>query len=155
MENFPSSPGPVGEGAARQEVSGPAIFLMVVGGLSVANTLFNVVKLLTAGRTPVVLPPELLNNPDMAEYLPLIEKLIEFSTGPLAWLFTLLGLGLAVLILVGGLKMKNLENRSLAMASAIIALIPCFSCCCLLGMPAGIWALIVLSKPEVKAAFRS
>ncbi len=34
------------------------------------------------------------------------------------------------------------------------AMIPCVSPCCLLGLPLGIWALIVLVKPEVKAAFQ-
>jgi hypothetical protein len=32
-------------------------------------------------------------------------------------------------------------------------MIPCISPCCLLGLPIGIWALVVLLKPEVKAAF--
>lgn len=38
--------------------------------------------------------------------------------------------------------------------AAILAMIPCVSPCCLLGLPLGIWALIVLLKPEVKAAFQ-
>jgi hypothetical protein len=39
------------------------------------------------------------------------------------------------------------------MAASIIAMIPCVSPCCLLGLPIGIWALVVLMKPEVKSAF--
>jgi hypothetical protein len=39
------------------------------------------------------------------------------------------------------------------LAAAIVALIPCFSPCCLIGLPIGIWALVVLSKPEVKSQF--
>ncbi len=57
------------------------------------------------------------------------------------------------LILVGGIKMKRLENYGLVMAASIIAMIPCFSPCCIVGLPIGIWAIVVLSKPEVKAAF--
>jgi hypothetical protein len=59
----------------------------------------------------------------------------------------------SVLILFGGLKMKQLENYGLAMTASIVAMIPCISPCCLIGLPIGIWALVVLSKPEVKSAF--
>ena len=64
------------------------------------------------------------------------------------------GLLLAILVIVGGMKMKNLDNYGLAMTAAILGMIPCISPCCLLGLPFGIWALVVLGRPEVKAAFR-
>jgi DNA-directed RNA polymerase subunit RPC12/RpoP len=67
----------------------------------------------------------------------------------------LFGLALSILVLVGALKMKNLEGYSLAVTSAVLALIPCTSPCCLLGLPCGIWALIALNDSAVKAAFRS
>ena len=57
------------------------------------------------------------------------------------------------LILFGGLKMKKLESYGLAITASILAIIPCTSGCCLVGLPIGIWALVVLSKPEVKSAF--
>jgi hypothetical protein len=63
------------------------------------------------------------------------------------------GLGISAVVLVGAMKMKNLENYPLAMTSAIISVIPCFMPCCL-GVPFGIWALVVLSDSSVKAAFR-
>jgi hypothetical protein len=56
-------------------------------------------------------------------------------------------------ILFGALKMMRLQSYGWAMAAAILAVIPCLSPCCCLGIPFGIWALVVLSKPEVKAAF--
>ncbi len=60
---------------------------------------------------------------------------------------------LSGLILAGALKMKKLESFGLAMTASIVAMVPCLSPCCLLGLPIGIWALVVLSKPEVKTAF--
>jgi hypothetical protein len=44
---------------------------------------------------------------------------------------------------------------SWAMASSILALAPCVSPCCVVGLPIGIWSLVVLSQPEVKSAFLS
>jgi hypothetical protein len=59
----------------------------------------------------------------------------------------------ALIIIVGGIKLMNLSGRGLPIAGSILAMIPCTSyCCCLLGLPAGIWALVVLSRPEVTAA---
>ncbi len=56
-------------------------------------------------------------------------------------------------ITYGAVKMKNLKSFGLAMTASILALIPCGSCW-LLGIPFGIWALVVLSRPDVKSAFR-
>jgi hypothetical protein len=51
--------------------------------------------------------------------------------------------------------MRNLKGWGMAMTAAVLSVIPlCFnSCCCLIAMPAGIWALVVLNKPEVKSSF--
>jgi ABC-type proline/glycine betaine transport system permease subunit len=41
------------------------------------------------------------------------------------------------------------------MTTAILSIIPFTSpCCFLIGTPIGIWALWVLTDPDVKAAFR-
>ena len=65
------------------------------------------------------------------------------------------GLIMSVVILMGALKMKKLESYNFALTATIIAMVPCISPCCLVGLPIGIWALVVLMKPEVKAAFRT
>ena len=69
--------------------------------------------------------------------------------------FGVIGLAVSVVVIVGATKMKNLEHYTLAVTSAILAVIPCTSPCCLLGIPFGIWALVVLNDSSVKAAFRS
>jgi len=40
------------------------------------------------------------------------------------------------------------------MAAAIVACVPFCSPCVVLGIPFGIWALVVMAKPEVRAAFQ-
>jgi hypothetical protein len=67
---------------------------------------------------------------------------------------TMMGIAVAVLILYGGLKMRKLEGYNWAIAAAILAMIPCISPCCVIGLPIGIWALSMLLQPEVKAQFR-
>ena len=58
-------------------------------------------------------------------------------------------------IFYGAQQMRTLESYSMAMAAAIIACIPCCGPCYLLGIPFGIWSIVVLTNDEVKRAFRS
>jgi hypothetical protein len=57
------------------------------------------------------------------------------------------GLAIGGLTITGGLKMMKLQSWGLALTAAILAVIPCNSCCCISLIP-GIWALIVLSKQK-------
>ena len=54
-------------------------------------------------------------------------------------------------VVFSALKTKRLESYGWAIAGSILAMLsPCFP----LGQAVGIWALVVLSRPEVRAAFR-
>lgn len=57
------------------------------------------------------------------------------------------------LVLVGASRMRQARGYGMAIASAILAMLPC-GVAFLLGLPIGIWALVVLMDPQVKAAFR-
>lgn len=147
MENV-NMPGAAGGGNAREQVNVPAILLMVVGGLTILSALWGLVQAVTGSNSAQM--AEVLNNPDIPEqfksYMGTASKI-----GPFGSLFQLVLGGLTAF---GGLKMKNLESYPLAIAASIIAIIPCFGSCCCTGIPVGIWALIVLNKPEVKSSFR-
>lgn len=135
---------PAPAGNAAQMVSGPATGLIVtaiLGGLAqITAILLNALGVGMAGSdmaSPEGMPPGL-----------------EMLSGGIGIAGGILGLGMAVVILLGALKMKKLQSHSFAMVAAIVAMIPCVSPCCLLGLPIGIWALVVLNKPEVKAGFQ-
>jgi hypothetical protein len=78
---------------------------------------------------------------------------INMMSGTAGVIGGVIGILLSVLIFIGAMKMKKLESHGLAVAASIVAMIPCISPCCLLGLPIGIWAAVVLFKPEVKSAF--
>lgn len=61
----------------------------------------------------------------------------------------------SVVTLVGGISMNNLKSLGMARMGAIVACVPCVGPCCLLGIPFGIWALIVLNNPDVNRSFES
>lgn len=128
-------PAPVDPAAA---VKSPALFLMVVGGLGVLAQLVGIViNILVAvglfsfggGSTGV-----------------------NIFSGGLGIALNFLNIIFAAVILLGGMKMSKLKSYNLAMAASVLAMLPC-SVCCIIGLPAGIWALMTLMKPEVKSAF--
>ncbi len=59
------------------------------------------------------------------------------------------------LVLAGAISMVRLGPRWAALVGAWAASIPLFGPCHLIAIPFGIWALLVLNKPEVIAAFQN
>ena len=57
------------------------------------------------------------------------------------------------IIIAGTIKMMKLQSYGLAMTACILSMIPILSPCCCLGLPIGIWGIVVLMDPNVKAAF--
>jgi hypothetical protein len=55
-------------------------------------------------------------------------------------------------MIVGGLKMLRLESYGWAMTACILAVLP-FSPVGVIGLVVGIWGLVVLNQPSVRAAF--
>lgn len=68
--------------------------------------------------------------------------------------FGVLGFLVAPVIIFGAIKMMRGQSFGLSRTAAILAVVPLTSCCFLIGIPFGIWALIVLSQPDVKSLFR-
>ncbi len=133
------APTPTGEAASK--VSGPAIGLIVVASLSLALIVLNLIMTLSGANTF-----------QMQNFGGQSAELVKFMQGPGAIIGAVLGFVIYGLILLGAIKMKKLESYGLAMTASVLALLPC-SACCVVGLPFGIWALVVLNKPEVKAAF--
>jgi len=60
-----------------------------------------------------------------------------------------------ILIAIGGAKMAFLESLPLARLGAVLACIPFLSPFIVLGIPFGIWALLLLNNPDNQAFFPS
>jgi len=120
----------------------PAIGLLLTGALGI-------VSLLGSLAWSFLAPAEMTQQ-QMRE----MPEFMRFLFSP-AWLVgsSLVDLAVCAIVILGGVQMLRLKSYGLAVASSVLAMIPCFACCCV-GLPAGIWALVVLFKPEVKQAFR-
>lgn len=82
------------------------------------------------------------------------EQFSQWVSGGIGVTSAVVGLLVAGFILYASLEMKKLSQWGLAMGASVVAMLPCISPCCLIGLPVGIWSLVVLTKPEIKAAFR-
>ena len=128
---------------AATQVSGPATGLIVTAILGfLANVLGLFYNLFAAGS----MTHQSGMNPEMEQFMRMFSGTVGIISG-------LVAMAIAGLIFYGAMKMKNLQSHGWAYTASILAAVPCVSPCCLIGLPIGIWALVVLSKPEVKSAF--
>jgi hypothetical protein len=129
---------------ARAKVQTPAmalmIFAIVFGILQLLGLLANVlgVSLLAAGQAQNA-------EPGQAAF--------ALGQGVVGVVASIIGIIVSGVIVYGAQRMKKLESRGLAMASAVLAALPCISPCCIVGLPIGIWAITVLNDPQVKAVY--
>lgn len=136
-----------GRDQARAMVQGPATALLVTGILCVVFALIGIVgNLFGTGFQPAPedVPPEMRQ---------LFEMLSQMQ-GPMAVVSSLIGLAISGLMIYAAQKMRALEGFALAVTAAILGMVPCTSPCCCIGLPVGIWVLVVLFKPEVKPMFQ-
>jgi hypothetical protein len=137
---------------AAQDVSVPAILLMVMGGLWVLYSLFGLATGNSGQMREGLEAAFSQYPPDLQEKT---RGIVDFVSAPsFRILGSLPGLVLNGLVVFGGWKMKNLQSYGLAMTACILACVPCCGPCFCLGLVPGIWGLVVLNRADVKAAFR-
>ena len=133
---MPAAPQPMAGNPAllQSKVNGPAIFMMVLAIVNLIYTPLNTIYQLTSGDIQ-----------DVPDELKMLVGGMGIAINGL-WFIT------NIIILLGALKMKKCQSFGLAMTASILCILCDWNCCCL-GIGAGIWSIVVLSKPEVKAAF--
>lgn len=128
----------LGEGAAvRHRVWAPAMGLVVVGGLGLAG-----------GAAGMVFGLSVL-----AGVLPVRPGDAGMMAGLLA-VFSAVGVAWSAVIAFGGRRMMQCRNRDLATTGAAFCILTMPMCLVSpVVVPIGIWAMFVLTRPEVKAEF--
>ena len=126
---------------ARERLRLPAIGLILVGAI---NALSGLVLIL--GRLASLLK----GSPAPADPARRLGYMTWTILSPTVGLLSLIA---APLIIYGAFQMYGAKRYGVARLAAVLALIPVTSVCCVPGIPIGIWALVVLHQPEVRAAF--
>lgn len=137
--SYPPQGGTRSEAASR--VTAPAISIIVVTGIGIAFAVLGILaNILGIGLGGMA-------GGD--------DRFAQYFSGTVGVVSSLIGIGVGGFIIYGAMQMKNMSNYGLALAASILVMIPCMSPCCLLGLPVGIWALVVLLNQDVKRAFPS
>jgi hypothetical protein len=74
----------------------------------------------------------------------------SMHTRPVVAIIGVLG---SIFVVYAMLEMRKLRRFPIAVTGTILAMAPFVSLCCCFGLPLGIWALVVLFNPDVRAAF--
>lgn len=154
MENSPNIPpissfdkDPNNRPLAESKIKGPAISLIVTAAIGIMVQIGGIVMQGAMAGLEQGLPTDL-----EGEQAEMFQRMMTISQS-MGIVGNIIVLVVAGLIIFGSVKMMKLENRGLAIATSIVALVPCISPCCVLGIPFGIWALVVLNDDVVKSEF--
>lgn len=140
----PSSSGPSAPRGTMGKVMAPGIALCVIGGLALCLALFNVV--FAAISEPQQVDP---NAPEF------VKQMAQNSVGPVAVVVQGALVVLNIVVLLGGVMMIRTKMWGLALTASILAMVDIESCCCIIGLPIGIWSLVILMQSDVQNAFKA
>lgn len=127
---------------ASSQVSVPAIGLLVIAILDIIGNLISIsISFVREGFVPFIVRSRVYN------------QLPHMFDGTVNIGISIAGLLVSGFVVYAALMMRELKQWELCIAASILYIIPCVSGCCILGIPFGIWSLVVLMKPDVKEAF--
>jgi glyoxylase-like metal-dependent hydrolase (beta-lactamase superfamily II) len=135
MSDLPPMMPQVTPGRRPAGLTAPAVGLIVAGA----------VEFLAAAGSLVTVVVDVVRH-DVDDKLASMGAL-EYVAG---LVFPIIGLVAAPLAVLAGVSLLRGWNRTVAYAGAIGAMVP-GTACCLVGLPFGIWTLVVLSQPAVRA----
>ena len=139
---------------ALQRIKVPAVALMAASILNIILALWDLIEMIVSkpDLQQINSALEQFNNPQIEQF---VQKMLNLMNGPLGIVNVLIELAVSVLILAGAKKMKSLQSYQFSLAAAGLSIVPCLTPCSgfLLGLVFGIWALVVLRRPDVKSHF--
>ncbi|MBT4691910.1 MAG: hypothetical protein HOB73_01025 [Planctomycetaceae bacterium] len=131
------------DSAAKALVKPPAMILMILSIISIVVSVG--VLFFFAGEIDVAVLEDLTRaNSDEQE------KAVEVIGNVVG---VILSIPFHLFFIYGCKKMMKLESKSVVWMMLILAVIPCCTPCCL-GLPIGIWGIVVMNDPIVKLAFK-
>lgn len=127
----------------KVRVMAPAIALICIAVLGLGVSAFNIVFAFGPKR-PI--------DPNAPEFL---KKMQESTQGPTAAILQGVFFVVNAAIIVGAVFMLRFDSWAMGLVASILAMVNLGSCCCILGLPVGIWSLVILLQNDVKQAFSS
>jgi hypothetical protein len=138
--------------AALQQVKAPAIALKVTAILNIVLALWGLVRM-TIFRPNLNQFNQALQQIGDPQIQQMVQQWLHLAYGPFGVINSLFELVMSLLIYIGASKMQLLRSYEFAFTAAILAMVPCLTPCCVIGLPFGIWAVTALRKAGVKSQF--
>ncbi len=165
LSDQPPAMGPGGlppsGGDPKGKLAPPAIALIVLGALgallglwSVASSTINYLNPEAAVAAQAKVLEDMKNAEIPEEWMSVLEGYLSQPPGVWPIVMSVVGVLCSLLSVLGGVSMLKQKLYGVCILGAVAGMLPISSCCCL-GLPFGIWAIIVLMNADVKAAFRS
>ena len=145
-----------GPRATPGKVMAPAIALLCVAGFNGLYTLSQFKELILGrSRAEQEQLEKIVNDENAPELMRnAVRRIIDGTPGK--WFAALISLLFSIGIAGGGIATLRMQMFPLALAGAVMSVIPCATImgCCGVGQGVGIWAIVVLANPEVRSWFR-
>jgi hypothetical protein len=135
-----TQPAPPQRETAPGKLVAAAMALILVASLGVLSSGFSFV--LSFGEAQV--------DPNAP---PMVQDFQRGTVGPVATGIQGGFVMLNLFIIACAVQMMSLKSWGLGVTGSVLAMLNIGSCCCVVGMPIGIWSLMVLMSPEVMTVF--
>lgn len=146
---------------ARQVARLPATFLIVVGVIGAVLSTMGWINLPNVPAKMDELREQFDADPNIAaeqkdtirKVLTALKEAAEDGTAQTSYIIGIVG---SLIVVAGGVKFLNLSGYLLPVTGSVLAMLPCTAnCCCMLGLPVGIWSLVVINRQVVRNAIRA
>jgi hypothetical protein len=139
----------------------PATLLIVIGMLSLLLATLLLIQLDSIPDKLDQIIAEISANPQLAkedkdkqiDFFTAVKDSIETHRTAFVTYYAI-NIACSILVVIGGINMLRLSGPAIPIISCVIAILPgaLVWCCCFGGFPVGIWALVVLNRPDIRAA---
>lgn len=130
----------------QDKVKGPAVALVVVASLGALLSIMGLAftGAMTSFYESMGMPEEQLEQ----------MRAMQSANFVITLVATVFAVAADAFVIWAGLRMMKLQGWVPAVVASFLVMIPCFSSvCCVVGIPIGIWSLVVLFNQDVKRAF--
>jgi GYF domain 2 len=130
---------------AARKVKVPAIGLIIAASISLLEAVWSLLTINSTAEKIQQVEQQLQDNPQAAQ---MVSQMAHLFSGPFGIANFIFQIIIAILILIGAIKMLKLKSYEFSYAAAILSVLPCINPCCgwILGLIFGIWAMVILGK---------
>lgn len=138
---FSHSPPPPNQ-PSTGKILAPGIALIVVGAIGLIASVFNVIFAL-------VVEPQV--DPNAPEF---VRQMQAGAAGPMTAVIQAVCVFMNLFIIFGGVQMGRVSMWGVALGASIVAMVNFGTCCCVVGIPIGIWSIVILTQEDVRQLFK-